>query len=301
MKKLSLIVFMVLFFLRSSVFAQSSNPWLLQLQKINIDEIISSDYKFVVLDYSRDGTDAFRFREYEISRLKKKGITPICYISIGEAEDYRWYWKNISGNEIFLDKENKNWPGNYKVKYWEKEWQDVILKYLDTIISQGFEGVYLDIIDAYEYWKNKGVDDSAEKMIDFVVLISNYAKEKSGNEKFLVIPQNAENIIDFDRDKKYINAISGIGIEDLWYNETRKNPSREIDYRLSYILRYKNAGKLVVVTDYVDDRRKDNKISNKTQDRIEKFEDLCKEYGFNYYPARSDRALDVLNFFSKER
>jgi cysteinyl-tRNA synthetase len=58
---------------------------------------------------------------------------------------------------VWLDKENPEWAGNYKVKYWAEEWQRIITgnrdSYLRNITDVGFDGVYLDIIDAYEYFE----------------------------------------------------------------------------------------------------------------------------------------------------
>ena len=84
----------------------------------------------------------------------------ICYLSIGEAEDYRYYWKDewYSNPPSFLDKENPDWPGNYKVKYWDPLWQAIISgndsSYLKKIIDSNCDGVYLDGIDAFEYFEN---------------------------------------------------------------------------------------------------------------------------------------------------
>ncbi len=85
----------------------------------------------------------------------------IAYMSIGEAEDYRYYWKDEwkTNPPDWLDEENPDWPGNYKVKYWNKEWQSIIYgnenSYLQKILNAGFDGVYLDIIDAFEYFEGK--------------------------------------------------------------------------------------------------------------------------------------------------
>ena len=81
-------------------------------------------------------------------------------MSIGEAEDYRYYWDSDwePGHPSWIEEENPDWPGNYKVKYWNSSWQDIIYgngdSYLQKILDQGFDGVYLDIIDAYEYFEN---------------------------------------------------------------------------------------------------------------------------------------------------
>jgi len=86
----------------------------------------------------------------------------ISYMSIGEAEDYRFYWQSSWDKKppSWLAGENPAWPGNYKVRYWEPVWQDIILgspdSYLDRIIAMGFDGVYLDIIDGFEYFENGG-------------------------------------------------------------------------------------------------------------------------------------------------
>ena len=84
----------------------------------------------------------------------------IAYMSIGESEDYRYYWDESwrVGSPEWLEAENPDWEGNYKVRYWDEQWQSVIYgnesAYLDMILDAGFDGVYLDIIDAFEYFEN---------------------------------------------------------------------------------------------------------------------------------------------------
>lgn len=83
----------------------------------------------------------------------------LSYMSIGEAEDYRYYWQSNwrPGNPSWIEAENPDWEGNYKVRYWDARWQAVIFgsedAYLDRIVAAGFDGVYLDIIDAFEYFE----------------------------------------------------------------------------------------------------------------------------------------------------
>jgi len=103
------------------------------------------------------------FTEGEIGQLKYKANGGkrliISYMSIGEAENYRYYWQSgwKTGNPSWLDDENREWAGNYKVRYWETEWQNIIFgndnSYLNKIINAGFDGVYLDIIDAFEFFE----------------------------------------------------------------------------------------------------------------------------------------------------
>lgn len=127
-----------------------------------INAITATNYDALIMDlYFKDG---ILFTAQEISQLKNKANggkrIVLSYMSIGEAENYRSYW-NANWNSIkpvWMDEENPDWPGNYKVKYWNTEWQNIIYgndnSYLKKILNAGFDGVYLDIIDAFEYYEN---------------------------------------------------------------------------------------------------------------------------------------------------
>ena len=126
-----------------------------------INAITGTNYDLLIMDlYFLDGAS---FTVSEINQLKNKANggkrLVISYMSIGEAEEYRYYWKtnwNVQ-KPNWLDAVNPNWPGNYKVKYWDSEWQSIIYgndnSYLKKILTAGFDGVYLDIIDAFEYYE----------------------------------------------------------------------------------------------------------------------------------------------------
>ncbi len=88
----------------------------------------------------------------------------IAYLSIGEAETYRPYWNKAWKKEPppWLGKENREWRGNYGVKFWEPGWQAIIFDYADRIVAAGFDGIYLDKVDEFE---DMGHPD---EMVDFV-------------------------------------------------------------------------------------------------------------------------------------
>lgn len=126
-----------------------------------INTVTSTNYDLLIMDlFFKDGTE---FTATEINELKNKANggkrRVVSYMSIGEAEDYRYYWQTSWGpnNPSWIDSENPEWEGNFKVKYWEDEWQKIIYgeqdSYLKKIIDAGFDGVYLDLIEAYEYYE----------------------------------------------------------------------------------------------------------------------------------------------------
>jgi len=55
-------------------------------------------------------------------------------------------------------------------------------------------------------------------MIEFVEEIAEYCREVKGITDFYIIQQNGERILENDENGTYLNTISGIGIEDLWYD-----------------------------------------------------------------------------------
>ena len=125
-----------------------------------IAALSETNYDVLVIDAFFE-EEAFTSEEIEQLKTKRNGgkRLVLAYMSIGEAETYRYYWRNSWKNDApeWLSRENPEWAGNYKVKYWKAEWQQIIFgnenSYLDKLILAQFDGVYLDIIDAYEYFE----------------------------------------------------------------------------------------------------------------------------------------------------
>ncbi|RZJ55337.1 MAG: hypothetical protein EOO45_29570, partial [Flavobacterium sp.] len=136
------------------------NPENYSSKQAFINAVTATNYDLVIIDLFANEQ---MLTAGDITQLKNKANggkrLVICYMSIGEAEDYRYYW-NSSWNADkpeWIAAENPDWPGNYKVKYWNNDWQGIIYRndnsYLDKITTAGFDGVYLDIIDAFEYFE----------------------------------------------------------------------------------------------------------------------------------------------------
>ena len=127
-----------------------------------LNAVRETNYDVVIIDSFYDGI-ALTAKEVASLMIKANGGARlvIAYMSIGEAEDYRYYWQNEWKNRpsSWLAEENPDWPGNYKVRYWDPAWQRIIYgndnSYLRKILDAGFDGVYLDIIDAFEYFEDQ--------------------------------------------------------------------------------------------------------------------------------------------------
>ena len=126
-----------------------------------IEALSRTNYDLFIIDafFSKDEM----FTQGDIDHLKEKmnggKRLVLSYLSIGEAENYRYYWQKEWDNNppSWLEEENPDWSGNYKIRYWDKDWQQIIFgnpdAYLDKILKAGFDGVYLDLVDSYEYFE----------------------------------------------------------------------------------------------------------------------------------------------------
>ena len=294
----------------ASVGSLAAASWLYQLQYADPAQIAPTTFDVAVIDYSRSGEESGRYSSAEMAALHSSGRKVIAYLSIGEAEAYRYYFKPgwidpltgqpDSSAPCWLGRTNPDWEGNYKVQYWSEDWQRIVLGYLDRIIADGFDGVYLDIVDAFEYWGDPDSGEgyhvseaeAARRMIELVKRIAHHARVERGLAGFHVIPQNGERILDYDLGGGYLQVISGLGVEDLYYDRTDPIPLAQIAARKVYLNQVKVQGKPVLVVDYVDVGTRPA-ASIVTDFRAKAIAD-----GFVPYAARSDLELDEINTFA---
>ena len=88
-------------------------------------------------------------------------------------------------------------------------------------MSAGFDGIYLDRVDVYQEFEQEN-PAAGEQMIAFVKAIAAHARSRKPG--FLVVPQNAEELLD---EADYRAVIDGIAKEDLLFGEGRsKYPNK---------------------------------------------------------------------------
>jgi cysteinyl-tRNA synthetase len=209
--------------------------WHYQLDSIDIEKMSKLDADMLVIDYARGG-GAIPLNKDDVARLKRKPDGTrrivISYLSVGEAEEYRFYWQDAWKVEKpgFLVRENCAWPKAWMVRFWEPGWRDLIISgpdaYLKRIIAAGFDGVYLDRVDMWENTKDLAPDSKAA-MIRFVIDLATTARTlKPG---FIVIPQNGEDLLE---DRRYRTTVDAIAKEELLFSKSitgDRNPPAEIE------------------------------------------------------------------------
>ncbi len=270
----------------------SPRTWVYQLQNADPAQLTATAFDVVEMDYARDGTDATAYTPEEIQTLRASGKLVLAYLSIGEAENYRFYW-DPSWDTLpppWLGPENPDWPGNFPVRYWDPAWQQLILAYLHRILQQGFDGVYLDRVDSYAFWADSlGTAEAAQRMIRWIQTLAESAR--AVHPGFWIIPQNGEEVLAYDTAGTLRQIVSGWAVEDLFFNETTPIPDSITQKRLTFLRSLPDSA-LRLSVDYVDDG---SGLTGVNRERIRTYLNRARLAGLIPYAARTDRTLDRIN------
>lgn len=251
-----------------------------------LDQIAASNFHLAVVDLARDG-QADYFTNAEVTALKNAGKIALAYFEIGAIESYRPEWSSVP-EDLKLGPVD-GWPDEQYVKYWDERWWPIVKGRVDQAISAGFDGAYLDMIVTYEEIAEDAAgtdrEDLARKMVQLIARLSTYAKaQKPG---FKVMPQNSPELYTWTPwsgtpNTTYIQAIDGLGMEELYYLATDKRCSASwcIENR-NNAAAVRSAGKLVLTIDYANNR---NKIADA----------YSRSIGAGFVPYVTVQALNVM-------
>ena len=230
-----------------------------------VERLAACGRDWVVLDTAFCGGTPWTRADLDAIRSRRPGSKIIAYLSIGEAEDYRPYWRKEWGTRLkltaaapaWLGTENPEWKGNYRVKYWHADWQRLLLASVDDAMACGFDGVYLDIVDGFQTFEQSGKDyldnrinpetqqSYRRDMVDWVKAVAARARFK--NPAALVIPQNGSQLL---AHADFLETISAIGIEDLFTNGNKPQPQSHTNEVLGNLRKMAEARKPVLVIEY---------------------------------------------------
>jgi cysteinyl-tRNA synthetase len=148
----------------------------------------------------------------------------LAYVNVGEAEEYRPYWKTFwrapdpgpGVPDYLLAADPDGWKGNYVVAYWDPRWQGLIWggagALVDEALAAGFDGVFLDWVLAYrEPAVAARGGDPERAMARLVCDLSAYARRKRPGA-FVVLNNGA---LLAARSREVRRAIDGVVQESL--------------------------------------------------------------------------------------
>ena len=241
-----------------------------QLQNLDPQKVPAVD--LLIMDPTRDGSTMFSRRE--LADLKSGGRLLLAYLSVGEAENYRAYWKKdwTPGHPAWLGPTNPEWGGNYKVQYWDPVWRNIVLSQARTLQKQGFDGLFLDVVDGWEFWQ-RDHPQAKQAMVELVLEI-----RRATSDLGLVL-NGGDGLLD---QPQLLEAITGVAKEEIFFGlggdgkATPRQFTLESQNRLKPLV---TARKLVLSIDY-------------TQDPVQKREAYRRARQNGYLEFIGARALD---------
>ena len=168
------------------------------------------------------------------------------------------------------------------MQFWQPEWQALVCtgsrSILAIIVEMGFDSAVLDRVDAYGDWPLR---PSAKDGYGDVGHATSPTKGGVAKPSFLLVPQNAEHLIQYTR---YIEAIDGLNKESLLTGlsgEGINNQAADVRWSLSHLRRAQTSGIVTFGTEYLAGRQEDLAVSEQ-----------LRALGFKPFIAR--RQLDRL-------
>ncbi len=232
---------------------------------------------FYLYDWLVVDPDNFSFEKLnEKFYIKNKKSKLFAYVSIGEVEPNRKYYKDIKKDWILG--ENKDWK-TYIIDLRNKDCREFLIR---NVLSnlENYDGFFFDTLDSYQLVLKKPEDIKAyeESIISFI----NQVKSKYP-EKKIIINRGFE-VVEYVKDK-----IDAVVAESLLYGLNTKNMTykkqKEEDtmWLLNQLNKIKQLGINVVVIDYIDP--KDKKLQKEVAKKI---------YQYGFIPYVTDKYLQTL-------
>jgi uncharacterized protein (TIGR01370 family) len=251
------------------------------LQGIVPSQIAAARVGVKVVDLYDDNGNLFSTTQ--VAQMKSGGGKVLGYFSIGEAENYHSYWSSLPTS--VLGPQDPSWPGDYQVAYWTPQWLTVSENYIQTMINQGYDGAYFDVVnEAEQSWAISHVPGgtlaAAEgAMVTLIEELANFAHAKDPNFKIWINSSGAEDMLAANALDK---TIDGAYEEQLFY-QTATQPTKPADlsYNLAYLDDLVKAGKPVVAIEYVSGASE-----------VSSVETQAKADGLGYYIANPNQQLN---------
>jgi len=127
-------------------------------KQIYLDALAATNYDVLLIDLDYKEV---ALSSTEIAALKTKANggkrLVISYINVGAAENWRYYWQEKwkLHRPLWLKKPYEGYEDEIWVKFWKDDWKNIIYgndeSYMKRILNAGFDGAYLDNVEAYYF------------------------------------------------------------------------------------------------------------------------------------------------------
>lgn len=149
----------------------------------------------------------------ELKGMTKGGASAYAYLSVGEVGPHRAFAKNIEAGWILG--ENKIW--NSKVLDMSNPgWAGFLLKRIDKLVADGYEGLFLDTMDSYQIYSRT----ASKRRIQEEAMVSFLASVKSRHPQLKMIANRGFEVL--EKGARYLEAVAAESLYASWDNTRQK-------------------------------------------------------------------------------
>lgn len=214
-------------------------------------------------DYSKD----------KVKAIKDKGYKVLGYLSIGTIEKERSWYEKYKDCRL---KKVEDWPNEYYADCTKTEWQKFIFERAKSLKSKGFDGLWCDNLDVYEYNKSFEMYTDCKKILTELKKLDIYIMVNGGKEFFY-------NAIGCEDD--LTKMVNGVTQEEVFsritsYSGKGKFGTQDGDENRLYVAYLKKLKKRGVQTFLLEYSTNTNLIN--------KIKDFCTKNGMTGYYISKD-------------
>jgi cysteinyl-tRNA synthetase, unknown class len=229
--------------------------WGCQYQHIDPALIAGSPLDLIVIDPILDGGAHREAGPDDIAAMQHRPDggrrLVIAYLSVGAAAEYRPYWQPewTPGAPQWLGPENPEWPLSHTVRFWDPQWREIVTGELKAIVAAGFDGVFLDRVDAFHDWRRERAE-APDNMADLIVHLAETARNKRPD--FLLIGQNADDLLAIRRYRDAIDAVSKESLLTGLQGQGVNNRPDQIAWSMNYLVPAQQSGLTILTIEYME-------------------------------------------------
>jgi cysteinyl-tRNA synthetase len=234
-----LLIFTVFFCFSADILqARRLSKWLCVYSHIPVKKLLATKAELMVLD-----PDAYSSKE--VKAIRAAGIKVLAYLSVGEAEKYRRYFSQLQGTDLIIE-ENPDWSENFRVKFWKPLWKRILSDYSKEILNKGFDGLFVDIVDAWENFPESEINKRKEQMESLLIDLAK--KMLSHDQGHWLMIQNSHELLENPCLEKLTTGINQESLFASWA-EAEIDPEWQRNKILA-LEDLRRRGKLITLIEY---------------------------------------------------
>jgi uncharacterized protein (TIGR01370 family) len=181
----------------------------------NFTGLRDSDHDLIIINPAKTSqpgtpTSEVPWSPGDIAGIEAAGKQLIGYLSLSKINDFSGHWSGTwttnqlasgdpkPGAPAFIRADDPKEPNTRLIDYWAAGWKELLVDRIETMVAQGFSGIFFD--DVVDYFIRRGPEvttaaQAAVYMRDLIIELAAVARAEAGSADFKIIVNGAPFIL----------------------------------------------------------------------------------------------------------